>query len=83
MKNEKSFVVMYSPFENSLLGGYETIHGKTLIEAARNYIKGKFNSVVPSADKAANLSLIERWYDAEKRTIHKQGRQHWYLCENK
>ena len=77
----KNFVVMYSPFHNSLLADYEQIQGNTAIEAARKFVEGRYSSVKRSGDRDVNLCLMEGDYDKKANRIRRRGRRQWYRCE--
>ena len=76
----KNFVVMYSPFNDSLLADYEQIQGNTAIEAARKFVESKYTNVKRSGGRDANLCLLEGNYDKAANTIRYRGRHQWYAC---
>lgn len=77
----KNYVVLVSPFSNKLGGDYEEIQGETAIAAAREFVKGRFNTVKRSADRYVNLALVEGRYDKAANMIYTRGPRQWYLCE--
>ena len=78
----KKFVVYYNPFDTGLLSEYVEVEGKTAIDAARNFVKGKYNKVKRSGDYDVNLCLVEGHFDKGKNVLYECGNRCWYKCEN-
>ena len=81
MKEAKNYIVLSSPFNSSLYYEYEQVQGCTAIEAARQFVSTKYNTVKRSGSRAVNLCLIEGRFD-EYGNVRYRGKRQWYECFN-
>ena len=74
-----NYIIMFSPFNNSLFAEYEQVQANTYIEAAKKYVNGRFQSIKRSGDRDVNLSIL-RGEMVNSNTIQCHGNQQWYKC---
>ena len=74
-----NYIIMYSPFSNSLFAEYEQVQAKTYIEAAKKFVNGRFQSIKRSGDRDVNLAIL-RGEMVNSNTIRPHGHQMWYKC---
>jgi hypothetical protein len=77
----EKYVVTYSEYgRNTLTDDYETIEGKTPINALEKRFNRKFKRVTGDAGRHANVIISKGYYNKESNNIYFEGKKFTRLC---